>query len=483
MYYIGIDLGTSSVKLLLLGDEGVQNIVTREYAVSYPKAGWSEQSPEDWLRETLSGIKELTRDIDKKLVKGIGIGGQMHGLVMLDENDDVIRPAILWNDTRTQKETDHLNNVIGKKRLVDLTGNIAFAGFTAPKIMWVRDNEPENFGRISKIMLPKDYIVYKLTGKHCTDVSDASGMLLLDVHSRRWSEEMLKITGIKESQLPKLYESYEVVGQLTEETAKELGFGEVNVAAGAGDNAAAAIGTGTVKNGDCNISLGTSGTVFVACANYKADYENAIHNFCHANGAYHYMACMLSAASCNKWWLEDIIGTDDYTEAYADYDIYKDNGLIFLPYMMGERSPHNDSEIRGMFYGLGMSTTRKDMSVAVLEGVAFALRQNIDIIKKMGIDIKKSRICGGGTKNKLWLKIIASVLNIELEVPENQEGASFGAALLAAKGSSEADYKKAMDDIKIKEVIKPDSRLAEKYNGKYELFVKLYPAVKGAISK
>ena len=261
----------------------------------------------------------------------------------------------------------------------------------------------------------------------------------------------------------------------------EVGEATVNVAAGAGDNAAAAVGTGTVKNGDCNISLGTSGTVFVACDNYKADYENAIHNFCHANGAYHYMACMLSAASCNKWWLEDIIGTDDYTEAYADYDIYSDNGLIFLPYMMGERSPHNDADIRGMFYGLGMSTTRKDMSVAILEGVAFALKQNIDIIRSMGIDINKSRVCGGGTKNKLWLKIMASVLGIELEVPENQEGASFGAALLAAKGSGDAMYDNAIDGLKIKEVITPDKRLTEKYARKYELFVKLYPAVKSAI--
>lgn len=482
MYYIGIDLGTSSVKLLLLGDEGVCNIVTREYDVSYPQSGWSEQDPEDWWRETIAGIKALTRDIDKGLVRGIGLGGQMHGLVILDSEDKIIRPAILWNDTRTQKETDYLNNVTGKKRLVDMTGNIAFAGFTAPKIMWVRDNEPDNFRKISKIMLPKDYIVYRLTGKHCTDVSDASGMLLIDVKNRCWSEEMLKITGITENQLPEIYESYDVAGQLKREIAEELGFGAVNVAAGAGDNAAAAIGTGTVNNGDCNISLGTSGTVFVACDNYRADYENAIHNFCHANGGYHYMACMLSAASCNKWWLEDIIGTDDYMDAYSDYDIYKDSGLIFLPYMMGERSPHNDADIRGMFYGLSMSSTRKDMSVAILEGVAFALRQNIDIIRSMGIDIKRSRICGGGTKNKLWLSIIASVLNIELEIPENQEGASFGATLLAARANSESTYRNLLDSLKIREVIKPDSRLAEKYNKKYELFVKLYPAVKNIIS-
>lgn len=481
MYYIGIDLGTSSVKLLLLGDEGICNIVTREYPVYYKKQGWSEQDPVDWWNKTIEGIKELTKDIDKSMVKAVSFGGQMHGLVMLDENDNVIRPAILWNDTRTQKETDYLNDVTGKKRLVDLTGNIAFAGFTAPKIMWVRDNEPENFSRISKIMLPKDYIAYRLTGNHCTDVSDASGMLLLDVEHRCWSEEMLEITGIKKEQLPELYESYDVVGSIKKDIADHLGFGDVKVVAGAGDNAASAIGTGTVKNGDCNISLGTSGTVFVASDRYKADYENAIHNFCHSNGKYHYMACMLSAASCNKWWLENIIGTDDYENEYKNYSRSGENNLFFLPYLMGERSPLNDSEIRGMFYGMSMSTTRQDMSVAILEGVAFALRQNIDIIKSMGIDIKKSRICGGGTKNRLWLEIIANVLNIELEVPENQEGASYGAALLAVKGCSEEEYNRFLSEMKITAVIKPDINIVKKYEEKYKQFLKFYPAVKNIL--
>lgn len=478
MYYIGIDLGTSSVKLLLLGDEGICNIVSREYPVSYKKPGWSEQNPEDWWRETIEGIKELTKDIDKSQVKSLSFGGQMHGLVMLDENDNVIRPAILWNDTRTQKETDYLNNVMGKKRLVDLTGNIAFAGFTAPKIMWVKNNEPENFSKISKIMLPKDYIAYKLTGNHCTDLSDASGMLLLDVEHRGWSKEMLEITGVKEEQLPKFYESYEVVGTIKKDIAYELGFNNVKVIAGAGDNAASALGTGTVNNGDCNISLGTSGTVFVSSDSYKADYDNAIHNFCHSNGKYHYMACMLSAASCNKWWLENIIGTDDYISAYSNYNSLGENTVFFLPYLMGERSPLNDSEIRGMFYGMSMSTTRQDMSVAILEGVAFALRQNIDIIKSMGINIKKSRICGGGTKNRLWLEIIANVLNIDLEVPVNQEGASYGAALLAVKGCSEEKYNKFMSNIEISSVIKPNKDIVKKYDEKYKQFIKFYPSIK-----
>ncbi|MDO4301198.1 MAG: xylulokinase [Clostridia bacterium] len=481
MYYIGVDLGTSSVKLLLLGDEGICNIVSREYTVSYPKYGWSEQNPEDWWRETVEGIKLLTADIDRTLVKGISFGGQMHGLVILDSNDNVIRPAILWNDTRTQQETDYLNNSIGKKGLVDLTGNIAFAGFTAPKIIWLRNNEPDNFRKISKIMLPKDYIIYRLTGKHCTDVSDASGTLLLDVKNRCWSEKMLEITGVSKEQLPELYESYEVVGKIKNDIANILGFNEVKVIAGAGDNAAGAIGTGTINNGDCNISLGTSGTIFVASDRYAADYENAIHNFCHSTGKYHYMACMLSAASCNKWWLENIIETTDYAAEYVNYNKLGENKVFFLPYLMGERSPLNDSDIRGMFYGMSMSTTRQDMSVAILEGVAFALRQNIDIIKSMGVDINKSKICGGGTKNKLWLKIIANVLNIKLEVPENQEGASYGAALLAAKGCSEEDYSKAADKLKISYVVNPEKEIVERYNNKYAYFMKLYPSIKSAL--
>lgn len=481
MYYIGIDLGTSSVKLLLLGDEGICNIVSREYPVSYPQYGWSEQNPEDWWRETVEGIKQLTADIDKSQVKGISFGGQMHGLVILDKNDNVIRPAILWNDTRTQKETDYLNNVIGKKKLVDLTGNIAFAGFTAPKIMWLKENEPDNFKKINKIMLPKDYIAYKLTGVHCTDVSDASGMLLLDVKNRCWSKEMLEIVGINENQLPKLYESYEIVGKVKSEIEDELGFKDVKVAAGAGDNAAAAIGTGTVNNGDCNISLGTSGTVFVSSDKYAADYENAIHNFCHANGRFHYMACMLSAASSNKWWLENILNTDDYNTEYSNYNKLGENEVIFLPYLMGERSPLNDADIRGMFYGMSMSTTRQDMSVAILEGVAYALRQNIEIIKSMGIDITKSKVCGGGTKNRLWLKILANVLNVELEIPANQEGASFGGALLAAKGCNENYYNSQIDSLKITEVIEPDLILVKKYNRGYMRFIKMYPAIKNAL--
>ena len=314
MYYIGVDLGTSAVKLLLMEADGsIKNIVSKEYPLSFPNPGWSEQSPDDWWNAVVAGIKELTDGFDASKVAGISFGGQMHGLVILDQDDKVIRPAILWNDGRTTKETNYLNDVIGKDKLSQYTANIAFAGFTVPKILWVKENEPENFAKIAKIMLPKDYIAYKMTGVHSCDYSDASGMLLMDVKNKCWSKEMMEICSVKEEQLPKLFESYEITGALTDAAAAELGLTTTcKIAAGAGDNAAAAVGTGTVGDGGCNISLGTSGTIFISSKEFGVDKFNALHSFAHADGNYHLMGCMLSAASCNKWWMDDIIGTKDY---------------------------------------------------------------------------------------------------------------------------------------------------------------------------
>ena len=284
--YIGIDLGTSSVKLLLVGEDGkIISTHTEKYPISYPHSGWSEQNPEDWLDAIKRGVNNLLDGHNHSSVKGISFGGQMHGLVVLDKNDSVIRPCILWNDGRTEKQTEYLNGVIGKEKLSTLTANIAFAGFTAPKILWIKENEPENFAKIAKIMLPKDYIAYMLTGKHCTDLSDASGMLLLDVKNKCWSEEMCNICSVKPEWLPTLYESYEAVGEIKAEYAELWELSEsVTVAAGAGDNAAAAIGTGIVGDGGCNISLGTSGTVFISQDGFSVDSKNALHSFCHANG-------------------------------------------------------------------------------------------------------------------------------------------------------------------------------------------------------
>lgn len=482
MLYIGIDLGTSAVKLLLMDSQGkIQNIVSREYPIYFPNPGWSEQKPEDWYEQTMIGIEELLKDADKSQVAGISFGGQMHGLVILDAQDNVIRPALLWNDGRTYEECDYLNNVIGKEKLSEYTANISFTGFTAPKILWVKNKEPENFARIAKIMLPKDYIAYKLTGVHCTDVSDASGMLIFDVKNRRWSKEMCEICGIREDQLATCYESYESVGCVLPEIADKLGIPHsVKVAAGAGDNAAAAVGTGTVGDGMCNISLGTSGTIFISSKNFGVDKYNALHSFAHADGSYHLMGCMLSAASCNKWWMDDIIGTKDYAAEQKAIEKLGENHVYFLPYLMGERSPHNNPNARGTFIGMTMDTTRADMTQAVLEGVAFALRDSFEVAKSLGIKIERTKICGGGAKSPLWKKMIANILNLKVDVIEVEEGPSLGGAMLAAVACGEfANVEEAAAKIvKVVDTVEPDPELVAKYDQRYAQFKEIYPACK-----
>ena len=463
MYYIGVDLGTSAVKLLLMEESGkIEKIVSREYPLYFPHPGWSEQNPEDWMKEAMEGIKELTSEIDRSQVAGIGCGGQMHGLVTLDAEDHVIRPAILWNDGRTGAETEYLNTVIGKDKLSQYTANIAFAGFTAPKILWMKKNEPENFAKVKKIMLPKDYLAYCMTGSFCTDLSDASGMLLLDVKNRRWSKEMLEICGITEEQLPKLYESWQVVGTLKPEIASELGLSaDVKFVAGAGDNAAAAVGTGTVGDGQCNISLGTSGTVFISSKDFGVDENNALHSFDHADGRYHLMGCMLSAASCNKWWSEEILHTKDFAKEQEGIVKLGENQVFFLPYLMGERSPHNNPDARAVFFGMSMDTTREEMTQAVLEGVAFGLRDSLEVARSLGIEIERTKICGGGAKSPLWKKIIANVMNLKVDVPAVEEGPSMGGAMLAAVGCGAYPDVETIAEkfVHVVETVEPDPEL------------------------
>lgn len=484
MLYIGIDLGTSAVKLLLMdGDGNIQKIVSRTYPIAFPHPGWSEQNPEDWLRETLAGICELTEDCDKTQVAGIGVGGQMHGLVALDRGDAVLRPAILWNDGRTEEETDYLNNVIGKTELSRYTANIAFAGFTAPKLLWMKKHEPELFARIDKIMLPKDYINYMLSGVHCTDFSDASGMLLLDVEHRCWSKEMLGICGVKEAWMPRLFESYDVVGTLSADMAKKLGLPpNVKIAAGAGDNAAAAVGTATVGDGKCNISLGTSGTIFISSDTFGVDKNNALHAFAHADGHYHLMGVMLSAASCNKWWMEDILKTAEYSNEQSPITREKlgRSQVYFLPYLMGERSPHNDSSARGSFIGMSMDTTRADMTLSVLEGVAFGIRDSLEVARSLGIKISRSKICGGGAKSPLWKEIISNVLNMELDSVESEEGPGYGGAILAAVACGEYSSVQSAAEklVKVTSTVKPDAELAARYEERYQVFRQIYPTMK-----
>lgn len=483
MLFIGVDLGTSAVKLLLMDETGkIEKIVSKEYPLYFPHPGWSEQKPEDWFAQTAEGIKELVSECDRSEVKGISFGGQMHGLVALDEADNVIRPAILWNDGRTGKQTDYLNNVIGKDKLSRYTANIAFAGFTAPKILWMKENEPENFARIAKIMLPKDYLAYMLSGSFCTEYSDASGMLLLDVEHKCWSKEMIEICGIREEQLPKLYESWEPVGCLKPEIAEELGLPEdVKVIAGAGDNAAAAVGTATVGDGACNISLGTSGTLFISSNKFGVDEHNALHSFDHADGHYHLMGCMLSAASCNKWWMDDILKTKAYQEEQEGITKLGENHVYYLPYLMGERSPHNDPDARAAFVGMTMDTTREEMTQAVLEGVTFGLRDSLEVARSLGVNPERTKICGGGAKSPLWRKIVANVMNMKVDIIESEEGPGYGAAILAAVGcgvfpSVEEAAKKL---VKVVATEEPEPELAAKYEERYQKFKKFYPLLKG----
>ena len=482
--YIGIDLGTSAMKLLLMDREGeILNTVTKEYPLEFPQPGWSQQNPADWKEALLKGVPDLLKGFDASAVAGIGCGGQMHGLVVLDKEDNVIRPAILWNDGRTARQVDYLNGTIGKEKLSAWTANIAFAGFTAPKILWMQEEEPENFAKIAKIMLPKDYINYLLTGVHACDYSDASGMLLLDVQHKCWSAEMLEICGITEDQMPKLFESYDCIGTVRPDMAGILGIGaDVKVVAGAGDNAAAAVGTGVVGEGGCNISLGTSGTVFISSESFGVDDTNGLHAFAHADGGWHLMGCMLSAASCNKWLLEEILGTSDHSGEQAAIREEKlgENHVFFLPYLMGERSPINDTNARATFIGMTMDTTRADMVQAVLEGVAYAIRDSVEVARSLGITINTSKICGGGAKSALWKRIFASVLNCRLEIPVSEQGPGMGGAMLAMVACGEyGSVKDCCGKLcATASTVYPEPELVARYEARYQQFKKIYPAVK-----
>ena len=488
MYDIGIDLGTSSVKLLLVSDEGkTVNTVSRSYPLEFPHPGWSQQDPLKWWDAVCDGIPELIRDIDAGEVAGIGTAGQMHGLVALDADGNVLRPAILWNDGWTSEETDYLNNEIGKEFLLSHTGNIAFAGFTAPKILWMKKHEPELFAKIDKIMLPKDYIDYRLTGRFVTDYSDAAGMLLLDVENKCWSEEMLEICGIRRSQMAELHESYDIIGTLLPDVAEKLGLSpDVTVVAGAGDNAAAAVGTGCLKEGQCNVSLGTSGTIFLPSEGFRHDPTGAVHAFNHAAGNYHLMGCMLSAASCLKWWVEEVCKSDDYNglqeEAAGDGACSRlgENHVYFLPYLMGERAPHNDPFARGAFVGMSMDSGRADMTLAVLEGVAFALRDMLESARSLGITVDHSTLCGGGAKSDIWKTIIANVLKVRLDLPDEEQGPGLGGAMLSAyaRGVYGSLDEAAAAYVHMGGKVEPDEQLMAKYEEKYKVFRSIYPVLK-----
>ena len=488
MHYIGIDLGTTGVRLLMADGAGrVVNTVSREYPLYLDDRGWSEQNPADWLEQTVLGLAELTGGAGNVDIKAVSFSGQMHGLVILDENDEVIRPAILWNDQRTQAQCDYLNNEVGRHTLIDKTANVALTGFTAPKILWVKENEPENFKRIRRIMLPKDYLAYKLSGVHATDYSDASGTLLLDVKNRRWSGFMLDLIGITEGQLPGLYDSFDAVGNVLPEMAQKTGLkASTKVVIGGGDQAVGAVGSGAVINDTCSISLGTSGVVFVASDSFNADYgPGAIHSFCHANSKYHMMGVTLAAAASNKWWVEDILSLDDYEKAQNGITELGTNRTFFLPYLNGERTPHNDPLARGAFVGMSLTTKRSQMTQAVMEGVAFSLRDILEIVRSLGVGVKSARIIGGGAKSGLWCRMMANIANLRVEKISSAEGPALGASILASVGGGEypSVEEACANCIKVTETFEPEPELVKLYDKSYEIFAGLYKDLKGTFRK
>ena len=483
MYLIGIDIGTTSVKILAIDEKGsVVKTAAKEYPIFFPKPLWSEQNPEDWWEQTQIGLVELLEGLDKSEVRALSFSGQMHGLVTLDEKDQVIRPAILWNDQRTEMECRYLNDEIGQETISEWTGNLALTGFTAPKLLWLKENERPSFDRIKKIMLPKDYVAYRMSGVFATDMSDASGTLYLDVKNRKWSEPMLNLLGISENQLPVLYESYEAIGVIKKDIADELGLSDtVKIVIGGGDQAVAAIGGGVVGSEACSLSLGTSGVVFTATDSFFVDDRNSLHSFCHANGKYHQMGVTLAAAASLKWWVEEVNKSEDFDGLLSEAEEAAiDDNVFYLPYLMGERTPHNDPYCRGTFIGMNITHQRKHLTRAVLEGVAFSLRDTFEIMKAMGISIPVISINGGGAKSRLWCEIIANALNVRVVKLNTNEGPAYGAAILAAVGSGLFDSVEAAcaSFIKVTESIEPNKAKVELYNQKYEKFKQIYPATK-----
>ncbi len=478
MNYIGIDLGTSSVKGLLMS-ETLEVVCT--YSLDYPNYinsdGWSEQNPEDWYEQSKLVIEYLIQKSDKQ-IKSISFSGQMHGLVILDENDKIIRNAILWNDQRTTSQCQYLNTEIGTENLINWTGNIALTGFTAPKILWLKESEPDNFSKIHKIMLPKDYLAYCLSGVFATDFSDASGTLYLDVENKCWSENMLSVLNISEEQLPHLYNSYDVIGQLNADFKKQINIGyDIEIVIGGGDQAVSAIGTGTVNVGDISISLGTSGALFAPLKQYIKDSNGILHTFCDASGKYHKMGVALCSAGSVQWWTRQIIEDQDFEKLEANMaKVNPKEEIYFLPHLIGERSVYNDSNVRGAFVGLSLHHTKADMSRSVLEGVAFSLKQIAD---EMNLELDSNiKITGGGAKNKLWLQIISDVFAMPIKQIDAVEGPAYGAALLALAATSDRSIcDLANQALSVTQVIKPSAD-AKVYAQKYKQWLKLYPAIK-----
>ena len=494
-YLIGIDIGTSGTKTVLFDTDGnVINSSTVEYPLYQPQNGWAEQEPTDWWNATVETLKEVTKDIDSTRIAGIGLSGQMHGLVMLDENNEVIRRSIIWCDGRTAKECEEITSKVGAERLIEITANPALTGFTASKILWVRNNEPENYAKCKHILLPKDYIRYKLTGEFATDVSDASGMQLLDIKNRCWSDEVLEKLDIDKSLLAKMYESCEVTGHITDKIASITGLSAGTiVVGGAGDNAAAAVGTGVVKDNTAFTTIGTSGVVYAHTSNMVIDKKGRVHTFCSAvPGAWHVMGVTQAAGLSLKWFRDNFcvseietaksIGVDPYylMDKEVEQSPLGCNKLIYLPYLMGERTPHLDPNCRGVFFGLSAIHQRRDMLRAVMEGISFSLRDCMEILRDMDVNINEMLACGGGGSSAVWRQMLADMYACPVKTVASKEGPALGVAILAGVGAGiYSSVEKGCDQvIKTNPDQQPVEKNTEKYNKIYSIYKDLYNSLK-----
>lgn len=496
-YVIGVDIGTSATKTVLF-DERFNVIASesQEYPMYQPQNGWAEQKPEDWRDAVIATIKSVVgnSDVNSEDIVGIGLSGQMHGLVMLDENGEVLRPSIIWCDQRTSRQCEEITEKIGKKRIVEITANPALTGFTASKILWVRENEPEIYAECRHILLPKDYIRYVLTGEFATEVSDASGMQLMDIPNRCWSEEVLEKLDIDKNLLPKMYESPEITGTVTKEIAEITGL-SVNtvVVGGAGDNAAAAVGTGVVREGRAFTTIGTSGVVFAHTNSISIDPECRVHTFCCAvPGCWHVMGVTQAAGLSLKWFKENLCqdftaqaekeGVDPYylMDKAAEKVPVGSNRLIYLPYLMGERTPHLDSDCRGVFFGLSAIHTKSDMLRAVMEGVSYSLKNCNDILNEMGVHVDEMMACGGGGTSSLWRQMLADLYECDVKTLTSKEGPALGVAILAAVGTGlYGSVEEACDcAIKIDKVCKSIGENTQKYKKFYDIYNSLYTHLK-----
>ena len=488
---LGLDIGTGGARCLAVDESGdVVTEASSEYPLSSPRPGWSEQDPGEWWRATKEVLGRVAAEVEGGAggeVVGLGLTGQMHGSVFLDSSDEVIRPALLWNDQRTQEQCEEITAAVGEERLIRISGNPALTGFQAPKILWLRAEEPDLYEKTSRVLLPKDYIRLMLTGEYATDASDAAGTLLLDVRSRDWSAEILEALEIPEEWMPKVYEGPEKTGELRKEVAEELGLpASLPVAAGGGDNAASAVGTGIVSEGLLSSSVGTSGVLFAHSDTFSPEPSGRLHAFCHAvPDAYHLMGVTLSAGGSLSWWRETLgKGYDELVEAAEEVSPGSE-GLLFLPYLSGERTPHLDPGARGAFFGLTTRHTTAHMTRALMEGVVFSLKDSLEIMGELGVEAREIRATGGGAKSPLWRQLQADIYDRPIYRTATDEGPAYGAALLGGVASGVyGSVKEASSLVKLREeVTEPDRERARLYGEYYEVYRSLYPATREAMSR